>query len=167
MADPFAALSWGSLAGTRDYIKRSCRLTSVKAKYTVFIPSEAKQVAVAAHHFLAYGQLPTGASTVHFGHPFDTLVTFAEDSPEIDSHMKQLGTFVGELANAQSIHVTKETGKAMKTWEMHNPYYQPPMTPSVHALEPQHSPSMQPQQQPSSQLSPPSHPTAPSQSTLM
>jgi hypothetical protein len=98
----------------------------VKAKYSVFIPSEARQVAVAAHHYLSYGPLATSAATVQHGHPFDILIVFAEDTPEIDSHIKQLGVFVGEVANAQSIHVTKETGKAVHTWELANPYYQPP-----------------------------------------
>jgi hypothetical protein len=107
----------------------------VKAKYTIFIPSEAKNVAYAAHHYLAHGPLATGAATVHHGHPFDTLIVFAEDTPEIDSHIKQLGAFVGEVANTQSIHVTKETGKAVHTWELANPYYTPPAA----------SPMMQPQ----------------------
>lgn len=130
--------------GLSDYISPFERITSVKAKYTVFIPSEAKQVAIAAHHYLSYGPLATGASTVHYGHPFDTLVTFAEDSPEIDSHMKQLGTFVGEVANAQSIHVTKETGKALKTWELHNPFYQPPQPQAMHIGQPPAGTSLHP-----------------------
>jgi hypothetical protein len=117
------------------FAQASSRLTSVKAKYTLYIPSDAKQVAVAAHHYLSYGPLATSVTTVHHGTPFDTLDVVAEDMPEIDSHIKQLGVFIGEVANAQSIHVTKQTGKALHDWDLANPFYTPPTA----------SPMMQPQ----------------------
>src|SRR4051812_47020932 len=103
----------------------------MKAKYTVFVPSGMRQVSLAAHHYLAYGPLATHAATIHHGHPYDSLVTFAEDTPEIDSHMKQLGVFIGEVANVPSISVAKETGKAVHTWETHNPFYQPTPSPEL------------------------------------
>src|SRR4051812_33214011 len=96
----------------------------MKAKYTVFIPNTNRQVAVAAHHYLSYGPLATHAATVHHGDPFDTLVTYAEDTPEMDSHMKQLGVFVGEIANVAAVNVIKD-GKAVHTWAMHNPFFVP------------------------------------------
>lgn len=124
----------------------------MKAKYTVYIPSDAKQVSVAAHHYLSYGPLATGAATVHHGTPFDTLDVVAEDMPEIDSHIKQLGVFVGEVANVQSIHVTKQTGKALHEWDLANPFYQPPVAMPQSMGVPQ--PSLQGPPSPPTQLQP-------------
>lgn len=129
-----------------------------KAKYTVMIPNDAPNVAVAAHHFLSYGPARIDAATVQHGIPNDSLVVYAEESPEMDSQMKQLAVFVGEIANAQAITVVKE-GKSIATWTMRNPHYAP--QPTVPTQQPVMSPGEagipgQPASLPSAQVPQPS-----------
>lgn len=120
-----------------------------QSKYTVFIPSHAKSVAIAAHHYLTMGPLAVKGATVHHGTPYDTLIAYAEDTPEMDSHMKQLGVFVGEVANTQVVTVAKE-GKNIATWQMRNPFYQPPQlqVPNAPMEAPQVVPNANVPQQP-------------------
>lgn len=98
----------------------------MKAKYSIFIPAHARYVAQAAHHYLSYGPLQTLHATVQYGHPDDELVVYAEETPKMDSHMKQLGVFVAEVANLPVTKVVKQTGKNIHTWDMRNVSYQPP-----------------------------------------
>lgn len=97
------------------------------AKYTVHIPGtdelgQPLKASGAAHHYLTYGKLPFSAVGVQYGHPFDQVTAWGEETPEIDSHMKQLGAYAGEIANHPSVTVTRE-GKTPAYWEIHNPHY--------------------------------------------
>lgn len=96
-----------------------------KARYTIFVPGGGP-IAMAAHQYLMESRLPIESATVHSGVPFDSLVAYAEETPEMDSHMKQVGTYVGEVANQPVITVAKE-GKTVATWPMKNLHYQPPV----------------------------------------
>lgn len=95
-----------------------------KAHYTIHIPNHARQIGIAAHHYLTNGPIRgVGAATLQFGHPHDSLVVVGDESPELDSHMKQTGTFIGDVANAPYIDVIKH-GKNIAHWQMLNPHYQ-------------------------------------------
>jgi len=52
----------------------------------------------------------------------DLFNIWAEDTPENDSHVKQLAAEVGELTNQWGIFVTKMAGQG-KTWTVANPNY--------------------------------------------
>lgn len=105
------------------------------AKYSVYVPKHdtlgnpLADLAKAAHDHLAYG--PTKrhikGSQIHRGiemgsGPHDVVVAYAEDSPEMDSHVKQVASFVGELANHPSLFVSKE-GKNVTSWPIRNSLY--------------------------------------------
>jgi hypothetical protein len=98
----------------------------VKVEYSIFVPSGNRMVSMAAHHFLSYGPLRTLHATIHPGIPNDALVVLAEESPEMDSHIKQLGVLVAEVANLPVVTVAKKTGKNIHTWDMQNVNYVPP-----------------------------------------
>lgn len=101
------------------------KYVTMKARYELHIPNQARNVAIAAHHYLTSGPVRgIQSATVQFGHPHDTLVVMGEESPELDSHIKQTGTFVGDVANTPFINVSKQ-GKNIAHWQMVNPHYQP------------------------------------------
>lgn len=52
---------------------------------------------------------------------FDDLEVYAEDSPEMDSIMKQLGAHVAEVANQWGVMVFKEGDGAPQYWMMNHP----------------------------------------------
>lgn len=52
---------------------------------------------------------------------FDELITYAEDTPEMDSTMKELATHVAEIANQWGVMVFKEGEDAPKMWMMQHP----------------------------------------------
>lgn len=96
-----------------------------KARYEIHVPNHARQVTIAAHHYLTSGPIRgINHATIHYGHPHDSLVVTGDESPELDSHMKQTGTFIGDVANAPLIDVTKQ-GKNIAHWPMANPHYVP------------------------------------------
>lgn len=96
-----------------------------KAQYTIHIPNHARQVGIAAHHYLTSGPIRgINAATLTYGHPHDSLHVIGEETPELDSHIKQTGTFVGDVANVPVIDVIKN-GKNVVHWQMRNPHYQP------------------------------------------
>lgn len=96
----------------------------MKARYEIHIPNHARNVAIAAHHYLTSGPVRgIHSATVSFGHPHDVLTVTGEESPELDSHIKQTGTFVGDVANEPFINVSKQ-GKNIAHWTMKNPHYQ-------------------------------------------
>lgn len=98
------------------------------AKYSLLIPANDElgqplRVAEAVYHHLVM-DLGVTAATIHRGFPYDTLVAWAEESPEMDSTFKQLGVYVGEVANVPVVTVTK-AGKQTAAWSMRNPHYRP------------------------------------------
>lgn len=96
-----------------------------KARYEIHIPNHSPTVAHATHHYLTSGPIKgIYHARVSYGHPHNTLVVIGEESPELDSHMKQTGTYVGELTNEAMIPVIKQ-GKNIAYWPMRNPFYQP------------------------------------------
>lgn len=55
---------------------------------------------------------------------YDHLVTYAPDSPEMDSHWKQLGNHIAEAANQWGIFCIKEGAGGPQSWVINNPRYQ-------------------------------------------
>lgn len=109
------------------------------AKYIIQIPTtdnvgnKLKDLAVAAHESLyryspvqgiqgsrirrgIQGQWADDAPEV-----YDDLEVYADDSPEVDSTMKQLAVHVAELANQWGVMVFKEGEGAPKAWQMESP----------------------------------------------
>lgn len=109
------------------------RSDMAKAHYTIHVPNTARNVSVAAHHYLTNGPIHgINSATVQFGHPHDSLTVVGDETPELDSHIKQTGTFIGDVANIPFINVIKQ-GKNVAHWTMHNPNYQaqPPGPPAA------------------------------------
>lgn len=122
-----------------------------KAHYTVHVPNTARQVGIAAHHYLTSGTIRgIHHATLSYGHPDDALEVIGEETPELDSHIKQTATFVGDVANAPAINVTKR-GKSLAHWTLANPHYQPVPTAPPAAFAP---PVEQPLGHPAVQTSP-------------
>lgn len=108
-----------------------------EAKYVIMIPTTDNQgnklvdLATAAHHWLFYGPLKVQGSYIDPGKKgnwrdnpqeiMDHLVTFAEDAPEMDSHIKQLAVHVAQVANQWGIFVTKESKQGPQSWVIDNP----------------------------------------------
>lgn len=96
-----------------------------KAHYTIHVPNQHRRIGLAAHHYLTSAPIRgINAATVQYGHPHDSLNVIGEETPEMDSHMKQTGAFIGELANEPFIDVLKQ-GKQLAHWPIHNPHYLP------------------------------------------
>ena len=99
------------------------------SRYTILIPKEDElrqplQLAAAAHQYVNDGHIKCEGSNVHHGTPFDSLVIWAEDKPEIDGNIKHLAVYVAEVANVKYITVVKD-GKNGKAWHMNNNSYRP------------------------------------------
>lgn len=110
-----------------------------QAKYSIMIPkvdnlgNPLTNIAAAAHHFLFYGPLKVEGSYIDPNkqgnwrdtepEPHDILVTVAEDSPEMDSQMKQLAAHVAEVANQWGIFVMKEGKNGIQSWTVANSSY--------------------------------------------
>lgn len=112
-----------------------------KAKYTVQVPKadglgNSLRVGQAAHQFLMTGPLRLDLVTLSSGHPHDALHVHAEDTPEHDSHIKQLAAFLGEVANTQGITAAKEGKSGMQTWAIANPHYREGQPAEPSALQP-------------------------------
>jgi folylpolyglutamate synthase/dihydropteroate synthase len=58
---------------------------------------------------------------------FDALVFVAEDSPHSDSTAKQLGNYLGEVANQDVVLVSKRGKSGIQTWPVRNNSFQPDM----------------------------------------
>lgn len=54
----------------------------------------------------------------------DHLVTFAEDTPETDSHLKQAAQHIGQLANQEAVSVEKHGKDGPMLWIVDNPQWQ-------------------------------------------
>lgn len=111
-----------------------------QAKYVLMIPhkdnlgNDLGDLATAAHYWLFK---MTGNEGSYIEGPkrgnwrddpqetFDHLITYAEDSPEMDSHIKQLAVHIAEAANQWGMFVAKEGGKSgIQSWVIPNPKYQ-------------------------------------------
>ena len=95
-----------------------------KAKYTVYVPSEGN-TALAVRKYMETGPLTTDVARIVSGDPYDAVTAFAEDTPETDSHFKQMGTLAAEAINAPVLTVVKESKQGVQTWQMRNPHYAP------------------------------------------
>jgi hypothetical protein len=109
-----------------------------QAKYTIHIPTHdnlgqpLRDLATAAHRHLFQNGVIEG-SYIEPGkkgnwrndpqETFDHLVTYAEDKPETDSHLKQTATHIADLANQWGVTVTKEGPKGPMLWIVDNPGY--------------------------------------------
>lgn len=95
-----------------------------KAKYTVYVPAGGN-VSRAVRRYIESGIVPVETSQITSGQPWDAVTAYADDSPETDSHFKQIGTYTGEAANAQVVTVIKESKQGIQTWQMRNHNYSP------------------------------------------
>lgn len=110
------------------------------AKYTVQIPThdnegnKLKDIASITHESLsrhAPQSVRISGSRIRRGiqgnwrddkpEMFDDLEVYAEDSPEVDSLMKQTGVHVAEITNQWGIMVFKEGKGAPQAWMMTHP----------------------------------------------
>lgn len=94
------------------------------AKYTVFVPA-GTNAPFAAYQYLTDGPIRTEAVHVSQGFPDDRILVYAEETPEVDGHMKQLGVYLAEAVNASHITVVKEGKNGVATWAMANKHFQP------------------------------------------
>lgn len=93
------------------------------------------RVADYAHDFLFNGPLQVEGSYVDpdkMGHwrdsdpePHDILVTYAEDTPEMDSEIKRLAHELGETCNQWGIFITKEGKSGIQSWVVNNTQFRP------------------------------------------
>lgn len=101
-----------------------------KAKYTVMIPQSTGLADYAHqrcmqgpvrldHSYLDRGKWahwPGGGPEMH-----DLLVLHGDDSPEMDSHVKQLAREVGRHGQLPAVFATKEGSKGLMSWVVDNP----------------------------------------------
>jgi hypothetical protein len=66
--------------------------------------------------------------------PFDALVFTAEDNPQADSSAKQLGAYIGDVANQDVILVSKDGKAGLQSWPIKNNQYRPGETAEPTAL---------------------------------
>lgn len=109
-----------------------------KAKYTVQVPKadtlgNSLRVGQAAHQFLVTGPLRLDLVTLSAGHPHDALHVHADDTPEHDSHVKQLAAFLGEVSNVEGITAAKEGKSGIQTWTVPNRGFVPGQAAEVSA----------------------------------
>lgn len=109
------------------------------AKYTVQIPTHDNlgnplgNISTAAHEWLwrATGVQGTqihgpirGNWRDHGEETYELLTSYAPDTPEMDSHVKQLAQEIARGANQWGVFVTKEGGKSgVQSWVIENPHY--------------------------------------------
>lgn len=111
-----------------------------QAKYTVMVPlkdnlgQQLKDLATAGHHWLFLGPGPKVEGTYIEGpkkgnwrdnpqEEFNHLVTVAEDTPEMDSTVKQLAAHIADVANQWGIFVMKEGKNGIQSWTIPNNKY--------------------------------------------
>lgn len=95
------------------------------AKYTIHTPALDELGQPLRVHEAVYTHLnDLGAEnpSIYEGKPTHGVTAWAEDIPEWDSTMKQIGAHTGEVANVPHVYVTKE-GKNVASWPIANPFY--------------------------------------------
>lgn len=95
-----------------------------KAKYTIFVPSKGN-AARAVRQYMETGPVRVETSQIVSGEPYDAVTAYADDSPEADSHFKQMATLTAQAVNEQLITVVKESKQGVQTWQMRNNQYAP------------------------------------------
>lgn len=109
-----------------------------QAKYTLQIPTtdnlgnQLPDLATAGHHWL-WQQTGVQGSRILPGvkgnweadpqELFDDLQIFAEDTPKMDSFIKQLAKHLNEAGNQWGMFVMKEGGGHVQSWVIDNPKY--------------------------------------------
>lgn len=111
-----------------------------QAKYVIHVPThdnlgnELVDLATAAHHWLFAGPGPKIEGSFIEGpvrgnwrddpqETFNNLVTYAEESPEMDSAMKQLAVHVAQASNNWGMFVVREGKDGPQSWVVDNPEY--------------------------------------------
>lgn len=110
------------------------------AQYVVYLPTHdhygnlLKDFGPPAHEWLA-GKLGRNLHSIHVEGPhaghrdphstFRHLHVVATDSPETDSHIKQLGVHVAQLANHPTVFVLKHSGEKLDPWTLQNRAHTP------------------------------------------
>lgn len=111
-----------------------------QAKYTIMVPlkdnlgQQLKDLSTAGHHWLFLGPGPKVEGTYIEGpkkgnwrddpqEEFNHLITVAEDTPEMDSTVKQLATHIADVANQWGIFVMKEGKDGIQSWTVPNKKY--------------------------------------------
>jgi len=110
-----------------------------QAKYTLYVPThdgQGNMLKNISEHVLHYLQQTLPRSVIHIEPPrpvtqggepsfHRAVVVMTDDHPISDSHIKQVGAHVAEIANAESIAGVKEGKQGVKTWEISNPHHVP------------------------------------------
>lgn len=109
-----------------------------QALYTIQIPTSDNlgnplgDLATAGHHWL-WQQTGQQGSRIRRGihgnwegeqEVYDDLEVMAEDTPEMDSHIKQLAKHLNEAANQWGMFVMKQGAQGPQSWVIDNPSYQ-------------------------------------------
>lgn len=102
-----------------------------QAKYTIHVPQlsmsgeRLPDLAQAAHHYLTLGHAPLMGAMIdrdkhiawdHHTGPHDLVVAYGEDTPEVDSHAKQIGAYIGEVSQHPTTYVSKDAKGGHQTW---------------------------------------------------
>lgn len=110
-----------------------------QALYTIQIPTHDNlgnhlgDLATAAHHWLWQKTGQQGSRIRRNTHgnwqddpqeTFDDLEVIGEDSPHMDSHIKQLAKHLNEAGNQWGMFVMKQGGGNVTSWVVDNPHYQ-------------------------------------------
>jgi len=102
------------------------------AKYVLMIPqvAHAPDLAHQAHQALVNGSQPLHHAYLDPGkwahwpgedpQLHDLVVAYADDTPEMDSHVKQLAKSVGARGNLKAIFALKEGNGRVTPWTVHN-----------------------------------------------
>lgn len=109
-----------------------------QAKWTLQIPTHDNlgnhlgDLATAAHHHL-WTQAGQNASRIRRGvqgnwegdpqENFDDFEVYGEDTPHLDSHIKQLAQHLSVAANQWGMHLMKEGGGNVSSMVINNPHY--------------------------------------------
>lgn len=97
------------------------------AQYCIHVPTHDElSNRLRVHHAVHQHLLSQGHAhpTINEGYPYHQVTTWAEESPEMDSRMKQIGQQAAQVANVPRLWVSRQ-GKAPAHWELHNKHYVP------------------------------------------
>jgi hypothetical protein len=131
-----------------------------QAKYTLYLPTHDEQGNVLknlSEHVLHYLRTTLPRSVIHIEPPrpvtqggepsfHRAVVIMADDHPISDSHIKQVGQHVAEVANVATIIGVKEGKQGVKTWELSNPHHVPGAPSEALAQSSPRVPGQDPQQ---------------------
>lgn len=110
--------------------------TGTQAKYTIAVPqrdnigNQLVDLGQAVLHYIVNGPVQTVGAHIdrdkwhETDEAFDHVTVFAPDTPESDSHIKQIGHWVGDVANQWGTFIVKEGKNGVNTWMISNNKYQ-------------------------------------------